>query len=326
MKRIKEIEAAMKSKAQEFLNQKARVKHYRISGVFNEEYGDGDTWAIFEYTDEEVASLKHLFSEALVRYLNLPNKEYSLEEIKEEANLWELKGQIEELDEMFFTPCEENYFMDPEDIDFEHPVYFYNMSCYVFNAEEKKVQGPASFRIQLSDEEYVYLLTQQLMCRNNFTFNCLFEMNPELAMKINRQAEDAYHGFMSFNHMPFLVTMDEVVNDAYLLDGPAPFHERLYENDDFAFSIYTTAYVESRKVRIVEECMRNFDYSIVFRVLSDISADELMQHLGASDYTDMIERVKQQFSGKEALNSFRGYLEAEGIAYEYAMETREGED
>lgn len=51
-----------------------------------------------------------------------------------------------------------------------------------------------------------------------------------------------------------------------------------------------------------------------------------MQHLGASDYTDMIERVKLRFSGKEALNSFRGYLEAEGIAYEYAMETREGED
>lgn len=96
MKRIKEIEAAMKAKAQEFLNQKTRVKHYRISGVFNEEYGDGDTWAIFEYTDEEVARLKHLFSEALVSYLNLPNKEYSLEEIKEEANLWELKGQIDE--------------------------------------------------------------------------------------------------------------------------------------------------------------------------------------------------------------------------------------
>ena len=60
MKRIKEIEAAMKSKAQEFLNQKARVKHYRISGVFNEEYGDGDTWAIFEYTDEEVEEFREV--------------------------------------------------------------------------------------------------------------------------------------------------------------------------------------------------------------------------------------------------------------------------
>jgi hypothetical protein len=104
----------------------------------------------------------------------------------------------------------------------------------------------------------------------------------------------------------------------YQLDGPAPFRERLYQDDDFTFSIYTTAFVNSRKVRIVEECMRNLDYSIVFRVLSDISADELMQHLGASDYTDMIERVKRRFSGKEALDSFREYLEAEGIAYEYA--------
>ena len=58
-------------------------------------------------------------------------------------------------------------------------------------------------------------------------------MNPKLAMKINRQAEDAYYGFMSFYRMPFLVTMDEVVDDVYQLDGPAPFRERLYENDDF---------------------------------------------------------------------------------------------
>ena len=65
MKEMNERELALREKAQEFLNQKARVKHYRISGVFNEEYGDGDTWAIFEYTDEEVARLKHLFSEAL---------------------------------------------------------------------------------------------------------------------------------------------------------------------------------------------------------------------------------------------------------------------
>ena len=63
---MNERELALREKAQEFLNQKARVKHYRISGFFNEEYGDGDTWAIFEYTDEEVARLKHLFSEALV--------------------------------------------------------------------------------------------------------------------------------------------------------------------------------------------------------------------------------------------------------------------
>ena len=322
MKEIKEREAALKARVQEFLNQKTRVKHYNITGVFNEDYGDGDTWAIFSYSDEEVARLKQLFSEALVRYLNLPSKKYSLEEIKEEANLWELKGQIEELDEMFFTPCEENYFMDPEDINFEHPVYFYRMSCYVYNTEEQKVQGPAPFRIQLTDEEYVYLLTQQLMCRDNFTLNRLFDRNPELAMKINRVAEDAYHGFMSFNHLPFLVTMDEVIEDVYQLDGPAPFHKRLSEEDDFDFSTYTTVFFESRKVKVVEECMRNLDYSIVFRILEEISADELMERLGASDYEGMMKMAHEKFSGKEAFDSFREFLDSEKIAYEYAMETR----
>ena len=95
-------------------------------------------------------------------------------------------------------------------------------------------------------------------------------MNPKLAMKINRKAEDAYYGFMSFYRMPFLVTMDEVVDEVYQLDGPAPFRERLYEDDDFTFSTYTTAFVNSRKVRIVEECMRNLDYSNVLRILSNI--------------------------------------------------------
>ena len=66
-------------------------------------------------------------------------------------------------------------------------------------------------------------------------------MNPKLAMKINRQAEDAYYGFMSFYRMPFLVTMDEVFDVVYQLDGPAPFSERLFEDDDFAFSTYTPA-------------------------------------------------------------------------------------
>ena len=326
MKEIKGREAAMKARAQEFLNQKTREKHYNITGVFNEDYGDGDTWAIFSYSDEEVVRLKQLFSEALVRYLNLPSKEYSLEEIKEEAKLWELKGQIEELDEMFFTPCEENYFMDPEDIDFEHPVYFYQMSCYMFNTEEQKVQGPAPFRIQLSDEEYVYLLTQQLICRDNFTLNRLFDMNLELARKINRKAEDAYHGFMSFCHMPFLVTMDEVIEDVCQLDGPAPFHKRLHEEDDIDFSTYTTIFLGSRKVRVVEECMRNLDYSIVFRILKEISADELMERMGASDYEDMMKMVQGKYSGKTAFDSFRGFLDSEKIAYEYAMETRPGED
>lgn len=324
MKGIKEREAALKARVQEFLNQKERVKHYNIMGVFNEDFGEGETSAIFSYSDEEVALLKQLFSEALVRYLNLPAKEYSLKEIKEEVVLWELKGQIEELDEMFFTPCEENYFMDPENIDLEHPVYFYRMSCYIFNTDEQKVQGPAPFRIQLSDEEYVYLLTQQLMCRDNFTLNRLFDRNPKLAMKINRVAEDAYHGFMSFNHMPFLVTMDEVVEDIFQLDGPAPFHERLFEEDDFDFSTYTTVFFESRKIKVVEECMRNLDYSIVFRILKEISADELMERLGASDYVDMMKMVQEKFSGKTAFDSLREYLESEKIGYKYAMETRPG--
>ena len=312
---MNEREAAFRNKAQEFLNQKARVKHYKITGVFNEAYGDGDTFAIFEYSDEEVDRLKHLFSEAFMSYLELPAKEYTLEEIEEEVNLWELKGEIEELDELFFTPCEENYFMDPLYIDFEHPVYFYSMSSYIYNTDSQKMEGPAPFRIMLSDEEYVYLLTQQLMHREDFTQNRLFDMNTELAIKINRQAENAYWGCMSLHRMPFLVTMDEIVADAYQLDGPAPFHKRLYDDYTGTVETHHVLHVKSRRVCMLKEEINKVDHSIMCYTLKEISADELMARLEVFDYEAMAAEICKRFYDKNGYKQFRTFLDDMKIVY-----------
>ena len=104
-------------------------------------------------------------------------------------------------------------------------------------------------------------------------------MNPKLAMKINRQGEDAYYGFMSFFRMPFLVTMDEVIEDVYQLDGPAPFHKRLYDDYTRTVETYHILYVRSRKVCMLKEVINKVDHSIMCYTLKDISADELMTSL-----------------------------------------------
>lgn len=310
-----EREVALNAKVLDFFNQKERVKYYNISGTIMEDWGAGEFDVTVKYSDEDVTRIKELLSEAFVHYYKLPERVNSMEEIREKDYLWTLKGQIKELDDLLFIPCEDEYHIDVLDIDFEHPVYYYRMSCRVFNTDKQKMEGPFPFRIILSDEEYIYLLTKQMKYRNDFTFNRLLEMNPDLALKINRWAEGAYYGFHSLCRLPFLICMDEVLEDICQLDGPAPFDVCLYENDDFDFSTCTTLFLESRKVRVVEERMNNRYFTIDFYTLKDISADELLARLGASDYKGMMKMFRKRFSGKSALVKFRNYLEAEKMHY-----------
>ena len=313
MKEAKNKEAVLREKVQQYFNQKVREKFYRIEGV--PQGGFNFHEAVFNYSDEEVERVKQLLSDALVQHLNLPARFYSLAEIKEKVKLYELKGLNEELDEQLFTPCEENYFMDVIDVDFEHPVYYYSMSTVLYNVSEQKTIGPVPFQIILTDEEYLYLLTEQLMYRDCFTFNRLQVKNPDLAAKITESTEKSYLGFLSMHHLPYLVLMDEVREDIEKWEGPAPFHVRLYGKDEIDRATYITAFVESRQVRIVLERMEYRVNISVFERLEDISADELMARLGAGNYDEMMKMFKRRFRGKKTLRSIREFLKMEKIAF-----------
>ena len=147
------LDGKAKERAQAFLAQKERVNYYMVEGN-DADGGDGYRCGGFCYTDEEVARIKLLMSEAYVRYMNLPVGEYSMEQIQEDVNFWELQGQIEELDDMLFTPCEDEFFMKPEKIHLDNPVHYYRMTCHVFCGSKQKVEA-LPFRMILTDEEYV---------------------------------------------------------------------------------------------------------------------------------------------------------------------------
>ena len=102
------LDAKAKERAQEFLAQKERVKHYIVEGS-DADGGGGCRCGEFCFTDEEVTRIKQLMSDAYVKYMNLPAGEYSMEQIQEEIGFGELQGQIDELDDLLFTPCEENF-------------------------------------------------------------------------------------------------------------------------------------------------------------------------------------------------------------------------
>ena len=304
------IENELMERVQAFINQKDRVKHYHVKG---DRLTDSD--AFFDYTDEEVIRVKKLLSEAFARYLNLPYREYTIDEIKARVCLDELKGQIGELDELLFDFLDDFHAMNLVDIDLDHPVYFYTMSCHVFNVSKKKVEGPILFKVRLTDEEYRYLLFNQLKYRTDFTFNSLFVKNPELALKINEEAEKSYLHFLFLHRMPFLVTMDEVVGDAYQLEGPAPFHKRLYDDYTETVETHHVLYVRGRRVCMLKEVINKVDHSIMCYTLKDVSADELVASLEVFDYEVMAKKISERFRGKEGYEQFQTFLDNRKIAY-----------
>ena len=307
-------DAKTKERAQVFLAQKERVKHYIVEGC-DADGGGGCRCGEFCFTDEEVIRIKQLMSEAYVKYMNLPAGDYSMEQIQEEVGIWELQGQIDELDDLLFTPCEEDFFMTLEKIQLDNPVYYYQMSCHIFNEEKRKMEAPIPFRMILTDEEYVQLLTLQLMYRKELSFNYLFKMNKQLACKVNDWAACVFWERQSLMYCPYVVTLDEIREDAFLVDGPEPMLQTLSEDDSIDFSTYVTAFMERRTVRVEKEIMDNRVCELSVYRLGDISADELMVRLGETDYEGMMKKLKSLFKGKSAYEKFRAFLDAEKIAY-----------
>lgn len=308
------LDAKAKERAQAFLARKERVKYYIVEGS-DADGGDGCQCGEFCFTDEEVARIKQLMSDAYVKYMNLPAGEYSMEQIQEEVGFWELQGQIDELDELLFTPCEEDFFMSLDKIELDNPVYYYQMSCHIFNEAKRKMEAPIPFRMILTDEEYVQLLTLQLMYRKELSFNYLFKMNKQLACKINDWAAGVFWKHQSLMHCPYVVTLDEIREDAFRVDGPEPMLQTLSEDDSIDFSTYVTAFMERRTVRVEKEIMDNRVYELSVYRVEDISADELTARLGATDYEEMMKKLKSRFKGKSAYEKFRAFLDAEKIAY-----------
>ena len=117
--------------------------------------------------------------------------------------------------------CEELNFY-PIKIDYDQRYYFYEFSCLAYDYEDKKVFGPITVEIILSDEEYLTLLSLQLLNREGFNFNKLLSKNINLAAKLNEEVQCRVPGWCCPSSASFVILFDEVRADAEIIDGPLP--------------------------------------------------------------------------------------------------------
>lgn len=207
---IRKETAKCEAKAKAFYATKERKKYYCFSGVVPEEC---ERCYYHGLTDEEVTRIKELTVEAYRDYINTDNnynENYAsnFEDICKEIVLWEIEGINSELDDLIFGhyPALDGPFA-LNSIDLQNARNYYGVTYQEFGKE------PVKESIHLTDEEYIYLLTQRLL-NDSFSFNRLLLYRPELAQKINEQLDGMCNDYIFESENPFLIVFDEVNADA----------------------------------------------------------------------------------------------------------------
>lgn len=206
---LREKTAECEAKAREYFATKQRIKYYLLSGRL--ELGS-ECHYLLPFSDEEVARVKQLVVDEYKAYMDEDEGPIAstFEEVCEDLPLYELEGN-EELDRLVFEPAQDDFigeYVNVHKIDFEHPRYLYRASYFEFGMEK-----PYVTKVELTDEDYIYLLTQKLL-NDHFSFNRLLLYRPELAQDINEQLDGCLHDYEWESDNPFLIMLDEIDMDA----------------------------------------------------------------------------------------------------------------
>lgn len=206
------MRSEMAEKAKDYLyNKKDRKTWFLFSGQYSFEGWEGDTSFYYCYTQAEIDHFVKLF-------IDIHDSECDdgiakdLNDVVNYIPLHEYEGSKPEIDELL-ERCRVDG-LELWDID-TNPCYLYSMSFIYWDFNENKISDRQRFRIKLTDEEYLYLLTEQLLDRNAFGYNQLMERNPQLAIKISNRIESEFYG-----RKTFLVIFDEILDDANTIIKP----------------------------------------------------------------------------------------------------------
>jgi hypothetical protein len=102
------------------------------------------------------------------------------------------------------------------------------MSCYFWDITKRKITKKHHFRADLTDKEYITLLTELLVHKTEYTFNDLVFEHPSIARKIAASRPVIDEDGFEFFGCPYLIILDEAIKDVEAIDGPAVASEEIY--------------------------------------------------------------------------------------------------
>ena len=208
-------------KARQYLAENPKKVYYCMTGyptdVPWDEVPEQDFCSLISYTNEEVERLKQLIVEVWNMDAEPENQINSYDELDPDCNLDDLRGCNSELDQLLWERAEKQDFALSM-IDLNTPLHAYLFSGYRYDVNTQTMDTHRYYRrVVLTDEEYLYLLTEHVNNRY-FTFNRLLLVNAPLAQKICAATEDV-DSTMVASTDPHLILMDEVASDMEAIIG-----------------------------------------------------------------------------------------------------------
>jgi len=168
------------------------------------------------YSDDEIRRIKEYLVEDWneeCEYDSSKQKAKSFEEIKYEDIDFSLLLEDKDFESLLWGDVRD-YLEEQCDlkyVDIRKPIHCYRMRTWEYDkSKDEMIPCPRPHLVELTDEEYLYLLTEQLF-DDDFSFNRLLLYKPELAREICN-ATDGTATMYALN--PYLIIMDEVVEDA----------------------------------------------------------------------------------------------------------------
>lgn len=319
----KKTQACEQQAREYFFHKKERTKWYAVEASARPFWDSEERSRYYlKYSDEDVQRLKQLILEVANEDAADDEKFTSYQEFQDEIGLDEIMGLNSELDNLLLDKLDGPIYK----IDLENAHSLYGMTCRGYDERKKEMREPVLVGVELEDDEYIYLLTQQLLDRHGFTFNRLLLYNPALAQKISDKVDGCYMDYHFNNNMPYLIQFDEVKADIFAIKGPEPESEELYYHEDGPVITHVVANTSGYDMSVFQESVDNSQPVISandptpehpYRDLDKISAEKVREALGVSDYKAMMQALKERYgTSANCYDEFKGFLDQHGISYE----------
>ena len=198
--------------ARTYLTNHPKSNYYTMYGYSAIVETDDDVFTrLVPYTDAEVQRIKELFVELWNQGPTDPDiYAHTYEDIPQCELTYSEYGEMNaELDALVWARGVGMDF-NPNRLDLQSSVHAYQFSTWEYVPEKKAMGLWSRYLVILTDEEYLYLLTEQLF-DDDFSFNRLVLTNPSLAQRICA-ATDGDGTIM--RDKPYLILLDEVQADA----------------------------------------------------------------------------------------------------------------
>lgn len=200
--------------AEQFLAEHPKPKQYYVEGetdnilfqVYNEERDECFAMTYLPYTDEEVTRIKELLLDV---YNSTAEQPAATFEQMPQDDISALYGKSKELDALLWDRAAEHHVFATR-ISLDNPRKFYRVTYVEYDMEERAFEEEEPANLCLSDEQYLYLLTEMLFSLkttyNPFTFVDLARYNPNFAQYIADIIKE--------NSDSCVIIFDDIYNDA----------------------------------------------------------------------------------------------------------------